>query len=185
MKRLFTWALFTFFYLTTYAQAFTPVIKAGTVVNIIVTDHGKTVPVSVTIKNPGDTLNISWKPTGKIVKGMLPEDITRYFTQPHQEGVASERFQNDETFISASRNLYKRFVNSDKKTLLYQGIYYMSNMSYHDSFILDGRPVINAIYLETKDRQYKIWVLNNAAFPLILQNTNPLLGISFKVVSIK
>lgn len=187
MKNLYSLTLLVFFSTIVSAQKLTPVIKPGTVINMVVTDHGLVIPVSVTIKNTGDTLNLAWEETKTAAnkKDFYADRITRLFTQPHQEGVASARFQNDETFISVSRTLYKRFLNSGKKTLLYQNNFYSNAMDNNTTdFTLEGR-FVDATYLETKDGKYQLWLLNYAPFPLILQTKNPLLNLSYKVVSIK
>jgi len=185
MKKIYILLIPAFLTLTTYAQKPTPVIKAGTIINMVVTDNGIIVPVSITIKNTGDTLNLAWAETKAYAntKSYYTDRITRYFTQPHKEGVASQRFQNDETFVSVSRAMYKRFLNSHKKTLTYQGVLYLNAMERDSNFNLQGR-FINATYMASKDQKYKMWVLDYPAFPLILQTTNPLLGISYKVISI-
>jgi len=185
MKKLYLLLLSLFLTLTAYTQKLTPVIKPGTVINIVVSDHGLVIPVTVDIKNTGDTLKLAWKesPSNINIKSSYEDRITRYFTQPHQEGVASERFQNDETFISVSRAMYKRFLNNDKKSLTYQGVIYLNAMERDSNFILQ-RESVNATYMTTRDGKYKMWVLDNPAFPLILETTNPLLGIGYKLISI-
>lgn len=185
MKKLYFLLIPFFLTLSAYAQKITPVIKSGTVINIVVTDNGLVVPVSVTLKDIGDTLKLAWTETrsNAKVKSSYAGRITRYFTQPHQEGVASERFQNDETFVSVSRTMYQRFLNNKKKSLTYQGVYYLNAMEYNSNFALQGR-FVNATYMTTKDKKYKMWVLDNPAFPLILETTNPLTGISYKLISI-
>lgn len=185
MRKLYFLLISLFFTLSAYTQKITPVIKPGTVVNIVVTDNGLVVPVTTTIKDIGDTLKLAWKQTQSTVntKSAYAERITRYFTQPHQEGVASERFQNDETFISVSRIMYKRFLNNNKKSLTYQGVIYLNAMESDSNFALQGR-FVNATYMTTRDKKYKMWVLDNPAFPLILETTNPLTGISYKLISI-
>lgn len=81
--------------------------------------------------------------------------------------------------------MYKKFLDNNKKSLIYQGITYFPDWDKDNAdFILDGK-VINAKYMTSKNGQYKMWVLDYAPFPLVLQAINPLFGFSYKVVSVK
>lgn len=181
-KLLYISVVLVFLSIIASAQKLLPVIKSGTVINLVVTDYNKVIPIIVTIKNAGDTLTLAWKVAGTTLKGAAP-DITRYFTQPHKKGVDLQRLQNDETFISVSRTMYQRFLNSHQKTLIYQGITYSNAMNNTKNFLLNGR-YIDATYLESKEKRFQLWMLNYAPFPLILQADNPLSGINYKVISI-
>lgn len=175
MKKLYSLLLFISFSLASNAQKTTPIIKPGTTIDILVKD-GREIPIRVTIKHLGDTLDFSWQENnanaitakGKKSATKVKKDtdnISKYFIQPHQEGILTVRLQNDETLITLSKAAYRDLTL--KKKVTYKGNQYLV---VHDkgNFTMQHTNV-DATYLQSDDYSNYMWVLNNADFPLILE----------------
>lgn len=184
MKKLYSLLLFILPFVASNAQQIAPVIKPGTTIDILLNDQGQEVPIRITVKHLGDTLNFSWQEnyanaTSAKGKKISPKekkgaaDISKYFIQPHQEGIPAVRLQNDETLITLSKAAYQNLI--EKKKVTYKGRQYLIIPDKSEFKV--QHTSLNATYLQTDNYRDNMWVLNDADFPLILEiKTNPLLG---------
>jgi hypothetical protein len=133
-----------------------------------------------------DYMKIGWSIDGLgtgawiIKKSSLEKATNAYWDQP-APGIDTE-LPDDQSVLTLSKVQWAS-IKKDKKLLLDQQNFIVKNPSDQQLLKLKGR-VLDAIMLEPDSGGERIWVLNNAWFPLIVKIEGNPKGIDLDLTSI-
>lgn len=154
-----------------YAQKVLPEIKKGTVISSSAFVNGQEFPVTFTIKSLASPVTVAWSVTGYgdgsfEMSDKALESATK-IAMVGQPELGASKLPDDETFNMISKAAYKTLMAS--KTLTYSGIKFKVKENDTNPMKIDGKE-IDATHIVSEDGKFEFWVLNNPAFPFVLQS---------------
>jgi hypothetical protein len=154
-----------------YAQKTLPEIKVGTVFNCSAYVQGQEFPLSLAVKSIAGPVSIAWTVEGygegtfeMTTKALESATKMAVVTQP---SLGANKLPEDETFGIISKEAYKTLA--DKKAFTYSGVNFKVKSPDTSPMKIGGKE-IDATHVVSEDGKVELWVLNNAAFPFILQS---------------
>ena len=154
-----------------FAQKLVPEIKKGTVLSSSAFVDGQQFPLQLTIKSMSGPVSIGWTVDGygdgsfdMSDKALESANKMALVSQP---ALGVTKLADDETFGIISKAAFKSLV--DTKSVNYNGIKFNVKTGAESAIKLDGKEV-DAIHFVSETGKLEFWVLNNPAFPVILQS---------------
>ncbi|TKC08091.1 hypothetical protein FA048_13095 [Pedobacter polaris] len=171
MKKIIFTLIAFIFSIAVYAQKILPEIKVGTVLHCSAYVEGQAYPLLLTIKSMSGPVSIAWAVNGygegtfEMTAKSLESGSKVYV--PTQPASGATKLSDEETFGIISKTAYKSLI--DKKAFPYSGINFKIKASDSSPMKLGGKEV-DATHVVSEDGKMELWILNNAAFPIILQS---------------
>lgn len=158
---------------TAFAQEkYVPVIKQGTALHYTVFANGQNISCVFSLDSvTANCVKVGWNIDGLgtgswLMKNKSLDNGDRgYWSQP-SPGMLEE-LPDDQTVLLFSKAQWAS-LQKDKKLHFDQQDYTLKTPSEQQQVQLSGKPV-DALYLENQNGSTKIWVLNNASFPVLLK----------------
>lgn len=162
-------------FVTVHAVAqdkYVPAIKQGTALHYAAIVNGQNYPCTFSFDSVAtDYIRIGWNIEGLgsgswvMKKKSLDSGTRGYWNQPNPG--AQEEVGDDQTVLLFSRAQWDA-LQKDKKINFDQQTYTVKAPSEKQQFQISGKTV-DAVYLENQNSTTHIWILNNAAFPVLLK----------------
>ncbi|WP_316831181.1 hypothetical protein [Pedobacter aquatilis] len=153
------------------AQKTVPEIKAGTVMYAGAFVQGQEFPLILTIKSLTAPVSIGWSVDGYgegafEMSAKAFESATELLavTQP---ALGVTKLSDKETFGIISKSAFKTL--SDTKAFTYSGVNFKVKSPETAALKISGKEV-DVFHVVSEDGKQELWILNNAAFPLIVQS---------------
>ncbi|MCZ4245543.1 hypothetical protein [Pedobacter punctiformis] len=173
MKKMMTICFCLIICIGANAQKSVPEIKPGSIMNAMALVNGQEFPLVLTVNSLTAPLSIGWSVDGYgegafEMSAKAVDNATKLLnvTQP---ALGVTKLADDETFCILSKEAYKSLV--DQKTFTYNGIK-LKIKSPDDAtqFKINGKDT-DVSHVVSEDDKLHLWILNNAALPLIVQST--------------
>ncbi len=168
-KIIFTLVAFVFS-VAVYAQKTLPEFKVGTVLHCSAYVQGQEFPLLLSVKSIAGPVSIGWAVEGygegtfeMTTKALESATKLAAVSQP---ALGATKLADEETFAIISKAAYKTLV--DKKAFTYSGLTF--KIKSPSSAMKIGGKEVDATHVISEDGKVELWVLNNAAFPFILQS---------------
>ncbi|WP_421942566.1 hypothetical protein [Pedobacter sp.] len=154
------------------AQKFVPEIKTGTIITATAVVGGQEFPLALKIVSATAPYSIGWGVDG-YGEGAF-EMSEKAFTngtellQVSQPALGTTKLTDTQTFGVISKDAFKTLV--DKKAFTYGGNTFKIKTPETAAIKINGKDV-DAFHVINGNGSQELWILNNAAFPLIIQST--------------
>ncbi|RZJ64833.1 MAG: hypothetical protein EOO47_26460 [Flavobacterium sp.] len=170
MKKIIFTLVACVFCVAVYAQKTLPEFKVGTVLNCSAYVQGQEFPLLLSVKSIAGPVSIGWAVEGygegtfeMTTKALESATKLAGVTQP---ALGATKLSDDETFAIISKAAYKTLI--DKKAFTYSGLNF--KIKSPATAMKVGGKEVDATHVVSEDGKIELWVLNNAAFPFILQS---------------
>jgi hypothetical protein len=169
-------------------EKYAPVIKQGSKLNYSAFVDGQTFPCVFSLDSvTANYIKVGWNVEGYgsgswIMKSKsLETGIRGYWSQPSPG--TQEEMADDQTAILFSKAQWD-MLQKDRKMNFDQQTFTVKTPSEQQQLKLSGKPV-DAFLLENPNGSTRIWVLNNAAFPVLLKIEGNSLGADLAINSVE
>lgn len=169
-------------------EKYVPAIKQGTALHYAAILNGQNFPCTFSFDSvAADYVRVGWNVDGFgsgswIMKKKSLDNGTRgFWTQPTPG--TQEEMGDDVTVLLFSRAQWDA-LQKDKKINFDQQTYTAKTPSEAQLFKLSGKTV-DAIFLENQNNTTRIWILNNATFPVLLKIEGNTLGADLTLNSVE
>lgn len=187
MKKLITLAALSLIGFTAWAQKYVPEIKTGTVLNYTanVRAMGETLPVTLTINEINAPLRMKWLISGlgtgiyEVSAKAIQSGSKMALREPGYEPVT--KLKDNETIAFLSKDTFSNLVAN--KAFELNGLKFTVDESA-PAYMLDGKEA-DTYYAVSANGKTRIWVLNNAGFPLICKIEGAQQGIDLALNSVR
>jgi len=153
------------------AQKTVPEIKLGTVMYASAFVQGQEFPLVLTVKSITAPVSIGWSVEGygegafeMSAKSVESGTQLLAVTQP---ALGVTKLSDTETFGIISKSAFK--ILSDTKAFTYSGVKFKVKSPETAVLKISGKE-IDAFHVISEDGKEELWILNNAAFPFIVQS---------------
>jgi len=153
------------------AQKTVPEIKLGTVMYASAFVQGQEFPLVLTVKSITVPVSIGWSVEGygegafeMSAKSVESGTQLLAVTQP---ALGVTKLSDTETFGIISKSAFK--ILSDTKAFTYSGVKFKVKSPETAVLKISGKE-IDAFHVISEDGKEELWILNNAAFPFIVQS---------------
>ena len=171
MKKIIAICLCLVTFMGARAQKTVPEIKAGTVMNASAFVQGQEFPLSLTVKSITAPVSIGWSVEGygegafeMTAKSVESGTQLLAVTQP---ALGITKLNDTETFGIISNAAFKTL--SATKAFTYSGVKFKLKSPETAGVKINGKEV-DAFHVISEDGKQELWILNNAAFPFIVQS---------------
>jgi len=169
-------------------EKYIPVIKQGSKLNYSASVNGQTFPCTFSL----DSVTASYVKVGWNVEGFgngswvmksksLETGVRGFWSQPTPG--TQEDMADDQTVILFSKAQWD-MLQKEKKLNFDQQTFTVKTPSEQQQLKLSGKPV-DAFLLENPNASTRIWILNNAAFPVLLKIEGNSLGADLAINSVE
>ncbi|MCZ4224912.1 hypothetical protein [Pedobacter rhodius] len=153
------------------AQRTVPEIKTGTVMYATAFVQGQEFPLLLTIKSTTAPVSIGWSVDGYgegafEMSSKSVESGTQLLAVS-QPALGVTKIADTETFGIISKAAFKTLV--DTKTFTYGGAKFKIKTPETAAVKINGKEA-DVFHVISEDGKQELWILNNAAFPLIVQS---------------
>lgn len=169
-------------------EKYSPVIKQGSKLHYSATLNGQTFPCIFSLDSvTAGYIKVGWSVEGFgsgawVMKSKSLESGSRgYWSQPTPG--TQEDMADDQTVILFSKAQWD-MLQKDKKLNFDQQTFTLKTPSEQQQIKLSGKAV-DAFLLENPNGSTRIWVLNNAAFPVLLKIEGNTLGADLTMNSVE
>lgn len=188
MKKILL-ALCLFVAVTTFAQdKYMPVIKQGTKLSYSAMYNGQTFPCTFSIDSVATGyVKVGWTVEGFgsgtwVMKSKSLESGSRgYWDQPSPG--TQQDMTDDQTVLLFSKAQWD-MLQKEKKVNFDQQTFTVKTPAEQQQLKISGKPV-DAYYLESANGATRIWILNNAASPVLLKIEGNTLGADLTINSVE
>ncbi|WP_207511264.1 hypothetical protein [Longitalea luteola] len=169
-------------------EKYAPVIKQGTKLGYSAAVNGQTFAVSFSIDSlSADYVKIGWNVDGYgngtwVMRNKSLESGTRGFWSQPNLG-ATEDLADDQTVILFSKAQWQTLQKENQITFDQQ-TFTVKKPGEQQQLKLDGK-LVDAYYLENANGSTKLWILNNAASPVLLKIEGNTLGADLAISSVE
>ncbi|WP_231464009.1 hypothetical protein [Pedobacter sp. Leaf132] len=171
MKKLITCLFFTAIFFVADAQKFVPEIKTGTVINATAVVGGQEFPLALKILSASAPYSIGWGVDGygegSFEMSEKAFNSATEFLQVTQPALGSTKLSDNQTFSVISKDAFKMLM--DKKAFTYGDNNFKIKTPETAAIKVNGRDV-DVIHVVNEKGSQELWILNNPAFPLIIQS---------------
>jgi hypothetical protein len=188
MKKII-YALCLFFSGTSFAQEkFVPDIKKGTSLHYSAFVNGQNFPCTFSFDSvAADYVKIGWTVEGFgsggwIMKKKSLDNGTRGFWSQPNPGM-QEELGDDQTVLVFSHAQWDA-LQKEKKLNFDQQTYTLKTPSEQQQLKIAGK-IVDAFLLENASATTRIWMLNNAAYPVMLKIEGNTLGADLTISSVE
>lgn len=187
MKSLTLFFLLVAFYSVTNAQEKQVKIAQQTTLEYMIYPPGQIVPATIFLEVASpDSLSMAWTVTnmnGRFRMNKQSLDSSRLgYWEPPRDG---EDFllPKEQALLCLSKAVWNELVQTNQ--MVYEGHKFsIKNKSGNEKYQI-GDKILDAIYLETGSDNIRLWILNNAALPLILKIENNPMHIDVELTGIR
>ncbi|RYD80858.1 MAG: hypothetical protein EOP55_00950 [Sphingobacteriales bacterium] len=154
------------------AQKTVPEIKAGTVMYANAFVQGQEFPLLLTVKSITAPVSIAWSVEGygegAFEMSAKSVDNGTQLLAVTQPALGVTKLSDTETFGIISKAAFKTL--SDTKAFTYGGINFKVKTPETAAVKISGKEV-DVFHVISEDGKQELWILNSAAFPLIVQSS--------------
>lgn len=187
MRKLLILTACTLLSLSVWAQKYVPQIKNGTILNYTanVRAMGQTLPVVMTITEINAPLRIKWVISGlgtgtyEVSAKAIQSGTKMALREPGYEPVT--KLKDNETIAFLSKDTFSSLVTN--KAFELNGLKFTVTDGA-PAYMLDGKEA-DTFYAVSANGKTKLWVLNNAEFPLICKIEGAQQGIDLTLNSVQ
>jgi hypothetical protein len=162
--------------------------KQGLELEYTVFPMGTVFPCTLKLDTTIDgSLEIGWKNErglgGKyiVTKAALDSAGTAFWGPPVYDQEIT--LENDQTMLMLTKKHWSELKATGK--VYFDGTMYIQKEAKgNNQLMMEGKPV-DAIYLEAETGEARIWVLNNAAMPILLKVVNNPFGVDLQIEKVK
>jgi hypothetical protein len=171
MKKIFLTLLSLSLFTIALAQKSLPEIKNGTILSSRGYISGQEFRLTLTVNSVSAPVSIGWAVEGYgegtfEISDKALESATKMFGGSHPaQGVT--KLKDDETFGLISKAAYRTLI--DTKALTYNGIKFNVKSPSPVPVKIGGKEA-DVTHVISEDGKLEFWILNNPAFPLIVQS---------------
>jgi hypothetical protein len=164
-----------------------PEVKSGTKMQYLANVNGQEIPVGFKIDSmTSDYLKVGWSVEGYgegawIMNKKSLQSGTGGVGENPEPGV-EQVIPDDKIQLILSKDQWAALAK-DKK-VKHNGVDYNVVPAAGDNEFKLGDKVVDVIYLETADKSGKMWVMNNAAFPLLIKSLGNITGPDLTLLSL-
>jgi hypothetical protein len=169
-------------------EKFIPAIKQGTKLNYSASLNGQTFPCTFSFDSiAANYVKVGWSVEGFgsgtwVMKSKSLENGAKgYWGQPTPGTM--EEMADDQTVLLFSKAQWD-MLQKEKKLNFDQQTFSVKTPSEQQQLKLSGKPV-DALFLENANSSTRLWVLNNAAFPVMLKIEGNSLGADLAISSVE
>jgi hypothetical protein len=187
MKKLSVIILSVMLTISAFAQKrLNPPIKTNTVVNYILTENNKDVPLAITFISVGDPLKITWKTnsdgSGSYEMPARALQSGKVFSEAKPAVNAVTKLSDEQTAFFISKEVYSQMQKTQMFT--YNGIKFKVAVNDTQAFTVKERlwDVTHAVAVQG---DAELWILNNPDFPLICKTKNNANGMDVSIVGVE
>jgi hypothetical protein len=169
-------------------EKYVPAIKQGSKLNYSAAMNGQTFPCTFSLDSvSANYVKVGWNVEGFgsgtwIMKSKsLETGVRGYWSQPTPG--TQEDMADDQTVILFSKAQWD-MLQKEKKLNFDQQTFTVKTPSEQQQIKLSGKPV-DAFLLENPNASTRIWILNNAAFPVLLKIEGNSLGADLAINSVE
>ena len=172
MKKIISSLCFIAMFFVANAQKFVPEVKTGTLITANAIVNGQEFPLALKIISATAPYSIGWGVDG-YGEGSF-EMSEKAFTdgsellQVSQPATGSATLTDKQTFGIISKSAFKSLV--DTKSFTYSSAKFKVKTPEGAALKVNGKDV-DTFHVVSEDGKQELWILNNAAFPLIIQST--------------
>jgi len=153
------------------AQKTVPEIKAGTIMNASAFVQGQEFPLVLTVKSIAAPVSIGWSVEGygegAFEMSAKSVDEATQLLAVTQPALGVTKLADNETFGVISKSAFKTL--SETKAFTYGSAKFKVKTPDATSVKISGKEV-DVIHVVSEDGKQELWILNNAAFPFIVQS---------------
>jgi len=153
------------------AQKTVPEIKAGTTMYASAFVQGQEFPLVLTVKSITSPVSIGWSVEsygeGAFEMSAKSVESGTQLLAVTQPALGVTKLNDTETFGIISKAAFK--ILSDTKTFTYSGVKFKVKSPETTVLKISGKE-IDAFHVISEDGKEELWILNNAAFPFIVQS---------------
>jgi hypothetical protein len=169
-------------------EKYAPVIKQGLALHYAAFVNGQNFPCIFSLDSvAADYVRVGWNVEGfgsgswVMKKKSLDNGTRGYWSQPTPG--TQEEMGDDQTVLLFSRAQWDA-LQKDKKINFDQQTYTVKTPSETQQLKISGK-MVDAIYLENQNNTTRIWLLNNATFPVLLKIEGNTLGADLTLNSVE
>jgi hypothetical protein len=183
MKKIFLTVLGLTLFTGAFAQKSLPELKKGTVLEASGYMNGQQFPLTFTIKSLASPASLGWAVDGygegtfEMSDKALDSAMKMMVGSQPSQGVT--KLADDQTYGLISKSAYKTLI--DTKALTYSGVKFKVKADAKPMKI-NGKDA-DVTYIVSEDGKLEYWILNNPAFPIIVQSAG--MPIDIVVTTIK
>ncbi|MDN3587095.1 hypothetical protein QWY86_10475 [Pedobacter aquatilis] len=172
MKKIFSIICLTTSFFLANAQKFVPEIKTGSQITATAIVGGQEFPLALKIVSATAPYSIGWGVDG-YGEGSFEMSEKAFsngteLLQVSQPALGVTKLSDAQTFIVISKDAFKTLV--DKKSFTYGGQNFKIKTPASAAIKLNGKEV-DVFHVANDNASQELWILNNPAFPLIIQST--------------
>ena len=172
MKKIISTIYLLAIFLVANAQKFVPEIKTGTIITATAVVGGQEFPLALKIVSATAPYSIGWGVDG-YGEGTFEMSEKSFsngteLIQVSQPALGTTKLPDTQTFALISKDAFKALV--DKKAFTYGGNNFKIKTPESAAIKINGKDV-DAFHVKNENGSQELWILNNAAFPLIIQST--------------
>lgn len=154
------------------AQKNIPEIKAGTTMNAIAFVNGQEFPLALTINSLNAPLSIGWSVDGygegAFEMSTKAVDNATKILNVREPALGVTKLNDDEMFSVISKAAFKSLT--EQKTFTCNDIKFKVKSPDDTTQIKINGKDVDVIHVVSDDDKLHLWILNNAALPLIVQS---------------
>lgn len=162
-------------------------VKQGLELEYTIFPMGQVFPCTLTLDTlSSGALSISWKNVngsgGKyiVTRAALDSGTTAFWGPPNYGKEIT--LDTEQTMLVFSKKQWIELQKNGKVN--FDGTLYISKEIRGNELLVDGKPV-DAIYLQSESGETRLWVLNNAALPLLLKMEKNPFGVDLQIERVK
>ncbi|MFD1875165.1 hypothetical protein [Hymenobacter bucti] len=169
------------------AQALTPAVGVGTTFSYNFELHGQHAPFELTIANATDTLKLKWR-IRNLAGGVYAVSPAAW-----QRGTALHvaqplpgppvRLPDSQTFMMLSKSAYATLL-AQRRFTYNNTVYELRDDPGAHPLLLGGQP-LDVLHVVAQGDLTELWILRNAAFPVICQMAHSPLGVNYVLTNLK
>ncbi|MFC3562262.1 hypothetical protein [Pedobacter jamesrossensis] len=157
--------------LGSYAQKFVPELKNGTVMTATAIVGGQEFPLALKIISATAPVSIGWAVDG-YGEGSFEMSEKAFSSgsellQVTQPALGATKLSDTQSFSLISKDAFKTLT--DTKAFTYGGAKFKIKTPESAAIKVNGKDV-DTFHVLTEDGKQELWILNNAAFPLVIQS---------------
>lgn len=172
MKKIFLTLCCAILSVMVYAQKTMPEIKVGTAMYASAYVQGQEFPLALKINSLTAPFSVGWAVDGygegSFEMSAKAMESANQFSSPTQPALGVTKLTDAETFLIISKSAYKSLA--DSKSFTYGG-YKFVPATTPTTIKVNGKEVDATHVVSEGSTKIELWILNNAAMPIILQSS--------------
>lgn len=172
MKKIFLTLCCAVLSVMAYAQKTMPEIKVGTAMYASAYVQGQEFPLALKINSLTAPFSIGWAVDGygegSFEMSAKAMESANQFSSPTQPALGVTKLADTETFLVISKSAFQSLT--DNKSFSYGGYKFVPSTT-PKAIKVNGQEVDATHVVSDGSTKIELWILNNAAMPIILQSS--------------